>query len=99
VIERIRRMSGARASDESRWAWVTDAAVRTFPHARGTGHDRLLAGGIHFRRDWHPPDPWAIGVGARTKRHCAMGGEPVASFVVALPAKVPQSGWTDSYAG
>ena len=81
----------------------------------GIGDDcavlRLLAGrdtlvttdftleGIHFRRDWHPPES----VGQRCLARglsdiAAMGGEPVAVFLsLALPRDLPQS-WVGRFA-
>jgi len=63
-----------------------------------TGHELLVTTdfcieGVHFRREWHPPE--VVG------HHCltrglsdiaAMGGEPVACFLsLGLPPKLPQS--------
>jgi thiamine-monophosphate kinase len=55
--------------------------------------------GIHFRRDWHPPES----VGQRCLARglsdiAAMGGEPVAAFLsLALPRGLPQS-WVGRFA-
>lgn len=55
--------------------------------------------GIHFRRDWHPPES----VGRRCLARglsdiAAMGGEPVAAFLsLALPRDLPQS-WVGRFA-
>ncbi len=49
--------------------------------------------GIHFRRDWHPPQ--SVGHRCLTRGLsdiAAMGGEPVAAFLsLALPGSLPQS--------
>ncbi|PYX91176.1 MAG: hypothetical protein DMG71_20820, partial [Acidobacteria bacterium] len=49
--------------------------------------------GVHFRRDWHPPD--AVGHRCLTRGLsdiAAMGGEPLAAFLsLALPRKLPQA--------
>ncbi len=49
--------------------------------------------GIHFRRDWHPPE--SVGHRCLTRGLsdiAAMGGEPVAAFLsLALPRGLPQS--------
>ena len=81
----------------------------------GIGDDcavlRLLAGndslvttdftleGIHFRRDWHPPESVGHRCLARGLSDiAAMGGEPVAVFLsLALPGDLPQS-WVGRFA-
>lgn len=54
--------------------------------------------GIHFRRDWHPPESAGHRCLARgVSDIAAMGGEPVAAFLsLALPPKLPQR-WTDRF--
>jgi thiamine-monophosphate kinase len=49
--------------------------------------------GIHFRRDWHPPESVGHRCLARGLSDiAAMGGEPVASFLsLALPRNLPQA--------
>src|SRR5580704_8574683 len=49
--------------------------------------------GIHFRRDWHPPESVGHRCLARGLSDiAAMGGEPVAAFLsLALPRNLPQS--------
>jgi thiamine-monophosphate kinase len=49
--------------------------------------------GIHFRRDWHPPDSVGHRCLARGLSDiAAMGGEPVAAFLsLALPRDLPQA--------
>ncbi len=55
--------------------------------------------GIHFRRDWHPPE--SVGHRCLTRGLsdiAAMGGEPVAAFLsLALPGDLPQS-WVERFA-
>jgi len=48
--------------------------------------------GVHFRRDWHPPESVGHRCLARGLSDiAAMGGEPVAAFLsLALPPKLPQ---------
>jgi thiamine-monophosphate kinase len=55
--------------------------------------------GIHFRRDWHPPDSVGHRCLARGLSDiAAMGGEPVAAFLsLALPRDLPQS-WVGRFA-
>jgi thiamine-monophosphate kinase len=54
--------------------------------------------GIHFRREWHPPE--SVGHRCLTRGLsdiAAMGGEPIAAFLsLALPAKLPQK-WVDQF--
>jgi thiamine-monophosphate kinase len=55
--------------------------------------------GIHFRRDWHPPESVGHRCLARGLSDiAAMGGEPVAVFLsLALPRDLPQS-WVGRFA-
>src|SRR5215469_9298049 len=62
------------------------------------GYDSLLTTdfsleGVHFRRDWHPPE--AVGHRCLARGFsdvAAMGGDPVAVFLsLALPRDLPQS--------
>ena len=107
LIAEIRRMAGSstRGRNGSR-----NRAILT-----GIGDDcavlRLLEGrdflvttdftleGIHFRRDWHPPE--SVGHRCLTRGLsdiAAMGGEPVAVFLsLALPHDLPQS-WVGRFA-
>jgi thiamine-monophosphate kinase len=54
--------------------------------------------GVHFRREWHPPD--AVGhrcLARGLSDIAAMGGTPRAAFLsLALPAAIPQS-WIDRF--
>jgi thiamine-monophosphate kinase len=68
------------------------------------GHDSLVTTdftleGIHFRRDWHPPESVGHRCLARGLSDiAAMGGEPVAAFLsLALPRDLPQS-WVGRFA-
>jgi len=111
LIAQIRRMARPdrlRPADKS--VRPTQPAVLT-----GIGDDcavlRLLPGreslvttdftleGIHFRRDWHPPE--SVGHRCLTRGLsdiAAMGGEPVAAFLsLALPRDLPQS-WVGRFA-
>ena len=76
-----------------------DCAVLRFP----SGTDSLVTTdfsleGVHFRRDWHPPESVGHRCLARGLSDiAAMGGEPVAVFLsLALPRDVPQS-WVRSF--
>jgi thiamine-monophosphate kinase len=76
-----------------------DCAVLRLP----AGHQALVTTdlsveGVHFRRDWHPPDSVGHRCLARGLSDiAAMGGDPVAAFVsLALPADLPQS-WVDKF--
>ena len=54
--------------------------------------------GVHFRREWHPPESIGHRCLARGLSDiAAMGGDPVAAFLsLALPAKLPQA-WVDRF--
>jgi thiamine-monophosphate kinase len=76
-----------------------DSAVLRLP----SGRDALVTTdftleGIHFRRDWHPPE--AVGhrcLARGLSDVAAMGGEPVAIFLsLALPRDLPQA-WVDRF--
>ncbi len=106
LIAQLRRMarSASRRGLADRSVRPTKTAVRT-----GIGDDcavlRLPPGqeslvttdftleGIHFRRDWHPPESVGHRCLARGLSDiAAMGGEPVAAFLsLALPRDLPQA--------
>jgi len=76
-----------------------DCAVLAIPH----GHEALLTTdfsleGVHFRREWHPPDSVGHRCLARGLSDiAAMGGIPRAAFLsLALPAELPQE-WVDRF--
>lgn len=107
LIAQIRRM--AKSSTRGR-ALGSNRAIFT-----GIGDDcavlRLLPGreslittdftleGIHFRRDWHPPESVGHRCLARGLSDiAAMGGEPIAAFLsLALPRDLPQA-WVGRFA-
>ena len=67
------------------------------------GHEALVTTdfsleGVHFRREWHPPDSVGHRCLARGLSDiAAMGGIPRAAFLsLALPAELPQS-WVDKF--
>ena len=96
LIAQIRRM--ASAAPRTRGPIVTGigddcAVLRPEP-----GHDILITTdfsleGVHFRREWHPPE--SVGHRCLTRGLsdiAAMGGKPVAAFLsLALPRDLPQS--------
>jgi len=76
-----------------------DAAVLRIPRS----HQALVTTdfsleGIHFRREWHPPE--VIGHRSLTRGLsdiAAMGGQPIAAFLsLALPPSLPQA-WVDRF--
>jgi thiamine-monophosphate kinase len=76
-----------------------DCAALRLPSA----HDLLATTdfsleGVHFRREWHPPESVGHRCLARGLSDiAAMGGEPIAAFLsLALPLKLPQS-WVDGF--
>ena len=97
LIARIRRISGV--SRQVALGIGDDVAILRIP----PGHEMLVTTdfsleGVHFRRDWHPPE--SVGHRCLTRGFsdiAAMGGEPVAVFLsLALPAKLAQS-WVDGF--
>jgi len=67
------------------------------------GHEALITTdfsleGVHFRREWHPPE--SIGHRCLTRGLsdiAAMAGEPLAAFLsLAVPSKLPQA-WVDGF--
>jgi len=98
LIRRIRRQVKPSGS-LVRTGIGDDAAVLACP----AGFEVLLTTdfsleGVHFRREWHPPD--SVGYRCLTRGLsdiAAMGGEPTAAFLsLALPADLPQS-WVNGF--
>ena len=99
LIERIRRSFGRRPAHQVVAGIGDDCAVLRIP----PGHEALVTTdfsleGIHFRREWHPPESVGHRCLARGLSDiAAMGGEPVAAFLsLALPKRLPQS-WVDQF--
>jgi thiamine-monophosphate kinase len=104
LISRLRRQArGPRISKRATGLIVTgigdDCAVLHVP----AGHEMLVTTdfsleGVHFRREWHPPE--SVGHRCLTRGLsdiAAMGGAPLAAFLsLALPAKLPQK-WGDRF--
>ena len=97
LIERIRRR--ARPGAHILHSIGDDCAVIRVPRA----HEVLVTTdlsleGVHFRREWHPPD--SVGHRCLTRGLsdiAAMGGEPIAAFLsLAAPHDLPQK-WIDSF--
>src|SRR5436853_7244226 len=91
LIARIRRKAVRGLSIGTGIAEVS--AVLKIPK----GHQALVTTdfsleGVHFRREWHPPESVGHRCLARGLSDiAAMGGEPVAAFLsLALPRKLPQ---------
>jgi thiamine-monophosphate kinase len=98
LIARLRRQVGKRRKGVIAGIG-DDCAVLRLP----AGHEALLTTdftleGIHFRRDWHPPESVGHRCLARGLSDiAAMGGEPVAAFLsLAVPRDLPQ-GWVDRF--
>ena len=100
LIRRIRRQAKAPGGRGAvRTGIGDDAAILKCP----AGFEVLLTTdfsleGVHFRREWHPPD--SVGHRCLTRGLSdidAMGGEPTAAFLsLALPPDLPQS-WVDRF--
>jgi thiamine-monophosphate kinase len=98
LIARIRRQAKPRRGIVT--GIGDDCAVLGIP----AGHEALVTTdlsleGIHFRREWHPPE--SVGHRCLTRGLsdiAAMGGEPIAAFVsLALLRNLPQK-WVDRFA-
>src|SRR6516225_378316 len=92
LIQRIRR-AAARGHTNPSHGIGDDCAVLDIPH----GHEVLITTdfsleGVHFRREWHPPDSVGHRCLARGLSDiAAMGGIPRTAFLsLALPADLPQ---------
>jgi thiamine-monophosphate kinase len=106
LIAQIRRM--AKSSTRGRafgskpaiFTGIGDdcAVLRLLPRQQSGAAEVLVTTdltleGIHFRRDWHPPESVGHRCLARGLSDiAAMGGEPVAAFLsIALPRDLPQA--------
>ncbi len=97
LIARIRRAARNKAGIIA--GIGDDCAILRVP----SGHDALVTTdfsleGIHFRRDWQPPDSIGHRCLARGLSDiAAMGGVPLAAFLsLALPENLPQK-WVDEF--
>jgi thiamine-monophosphate kinase len=98
LIQRIRRAASPTRT-KTGYAIGDDCAILEIPR----GHDALVTTdfsleGIHFRRQWHPPDSVGHRCLARGLSDiAAMGGVPRAAFLsLALPSDLPQH-WVDEF--
>jgi thiamine-monophosphate kinase len=96
LIARIRRQTARPRADVG---IGDDCAVLRIP----AGDEALVTTdfsleGVHFRREWHPPDSVGHRCLARGLSDvAAMGGTPRAAFLsLALPEELPQS-WVDQF--
>jgi thiamine-monophosphate kinase len=98
LIERVRRAAATRGQRAGRGIG-DDCAVLLLPR----GHEALITTdfnleGVHFRREWHPPN--AVGhrcLARGLSDIAAMGGIPRAVFLsLALPPDLPQT-WVDKF--
>ncbi len=100
LIERIRLRSGRGRRGVGVLQGIGDdcARLRIPPGCETLVTTDLSVEGVHFRRDWHPPES----VGHRCLVRglsdiAAMGGEPIAAFLsLGLPRNLPQS-WVDRF--
>jgi thiamine-monophosphate kinase len=107
LIAQIRRMSKSsirgRALGSSRviFTGIGDdcAVLRLLPRQEFLVTTDFTLEGIHFRRDWHPPESVGHRCLARGLSDiAAMGGEPVAAFLsLALPRNLAQA-WVGRFA-
>jgi thiamine-monophosphate kinase len=107
LIAQIRRMATsstrgrALGSNRALFTGIGDdcAVMRLLPGRESLVTTDFTLEGIHFRRDWHPPE--SVGHRCLTRGLsdiAAMGGEPVAAFLsLALPRDLPQA-WVGRFA-
>jgi len=100
LVRRIRSAARQRGDRPGRGIG-DDCAILPIPR----GHEMLVTTdfsleGIHFRREWHPPDSIGHRCLARGLSDiAAMGGTPRAVFLsLAMPADLPQK-WVDEFLG
>jgi thiamine-monophosphate kinase len=99
LIAQIRRMA-ARLGTSGVIAGIGDdcAVLRRSPRQDSLVTTDFSLEGIHFRRDWHPPE--SVGHRCLTRGLsdiAAMGGEPVAAFLsLAIPRDLPQA-WVSRF--
>jgi thiamine-monophosphate kinase len=107
LIARIRRLATsstrgrALGSNRAIFTGIGDdcAVLRLQPGKESLVTTDFTLEGIHFRRDWHPPESVGHRCLARGLSDiAAMGGEPVAAFLsLALPRDLPQA-WVGRFA-
>jgi thiamine-monophosphate kinase len=107
LVAQIRRMAKASTAGRTRGSrgsvltGIGDdcAVLRLLPGQESLVTTDFSLEGIHFRRDWHPPESVGHRCLARGLSDiAAMGGEPVAAFLsLALPRDLPQS-WVRRFA-
>jgi thiamine-monophosphate kinase len=99
LISEIRRLVGSGRLGRVVRGIGDDCAVLSLP----PGHEALVTTdfsleGVHFRREWHPPE--AVGhrcLARGLSDIAAMGGEPIAAFLsLALPRQIPQA-WVNRF--
>jgi thiamine-monophosphate kinase len=103
LIAQIRRIAdrSVRPTQTAIFTGIGDdcAVLRLLPGRESLVTTDFTLEGIHFRRDWHPPESVGHRCLARGLSDiAAMGGEPVAAFLsLALPRDLPQS-WVGRFA-
>ncbi len=100
LIQAIRRQAGRLPAPAGLRLGIGDDCAILRPRA---GHEICVTTdftleGVHFRRDWHPPESVGHRCLARGLSDlAAMGATPIAVFLsIALPARLP-SGWLDRF--
>src|ERR1700682_4820907 len=104
LLAHIRRMAlqrGTRGGNRALLTGIGDdcAGLRLRPEHEMLVTTDFSLEGVHFRRDWHPPESVGHRCLARGLSDiAAMGGLPTAVFLsLALPRDLPQS-WVDRFA-
>ncbi|MGA8110092.1 MAG: AIR synthase related protein, partial [Acidobacteriaceae bacterium] len=99
IIEAIRRRAGPGKSGSLRLGIGDDCAIlRPGPGQEICVTTDFSLEGVHFRRDWHPPE--AVGhrcLARGLSDLAAMGAEPLGVFLsLALPARI-SAAWVDRF--
>ncbi len=98
LIERIRRAAGSRRLRGVLGIGDDCAVLRLPPGEEALITTDFSLEGVHFRREWHPPESVGHRCLARGLSDiAAMGGTPRAAFLsLALPSELPQK-WVDQF--
>jgi thiamine-monophosphate kinase len=98
LIARIRKLAAAHTPVIVRGIGDDCAVLRIDKEAEALVTTDLSIEGVHFRREWHPPESVGHRCLARGLSDlAAMGGEPVAAFLsLAAPGELSQK-WVDGF--
>src|SRR5438105_15246173 len=100
LIREIRRRAAAKVHPSAVRQGIGDdsAVLRLGKDEEALVTTDFSLEGVHFRREWHPPDSVGHRCLARGLSDiAAMGGEPITAFLsLGLPRDLPQK-WVDAF--